>query len=198
MYRKSSTIHIICFLTKEIEHLRINHGNQEIEGAIRIRHNQKQGCLLISQSVQLQFIISCQIPELLDIKGCQSCTTGNQNGLGCFSGSQLVLGILPYCEMVRVLLCKFLKHQIHRIFELFIILPDFHCVDHFKQGRKILLLFRSLIMDVPNQCGVKQCFRFQPEIISAFALPFCVGNQCCYQFQNILLRMEIGKWIIMH
>ena len=100
--------------------------------------------------------------------------------------------------MVRVLLCKFLKHQIHRILELFIILPDFHCVDHFKQGRKILLLFRSLIMDVPNQCGVKQCLCFQPEIVSAFALPFCVGNQCCHKFQNILLRMEIGKWIIMH
>ncbi|SET60863.1 hypothetical protein SAMN04487771_102747 [[Clostridium] aminophilum] len=38
---KSAAIHIIGLLTKQIEKLTVDHGNQEIKGSICITHNEK-------------------------------------------------------------------------------------------------------------------------------------------------------------
>ena len=51
MNRQSAAVHIICFLTKQIEQLGINHGDQEIKSRIRVRHNQEQCRFLVSEGI---------------------------------------------------------------------------------------------------------------------------------------------------
>ena len=54
---------------EKIEKLGIDHRNQEVKGAVRVRHNEEQRRLLIAQRVQLQFIVHGKVPQLLDVEG---------------------------------------------------------------------------------------------------------------------------------
>lgn len=79
MHGKSAAIDIIGFLTQQVEQLGVDHADQEIEAAVRVRHHQKQGGLFIPQRVQLQLIIQGDLPDLLNIKGGQPGTGGHQD-----------------------------------------------------------------------------------------------------------------------
>ena len=52
-----AAVHIICFIAKQIEKLGVDHRNQEVEGAVRVRHDEEQRRFLIAQRVQLQLIV---------------------------------------------------------------------------------------------------------------------------------------------
>ena len=64
-----AAVHIICFIAKQIEKLGVHHADEEVKGGIRVRHDEEQSCFLISQRVQLQFIVHGKVPQLLDIEG---------------------------------------------------------------------------------------------------------------------------------
>ncbi len=86
MDREPSAIHIISFLTQQVEQLGVNHGDQEVERGIRIRHDQEQCCLPVPDGIQFQLIVSCDLSELLNIKDRQSCPARNEDrlsGLAC-------------------------------------------------------------------------------------------------------------------
>lgn len=73
MNREPSAVNIIRFLTQQVEQLRVDHGNQEIKGAVRITHDKEQRRPLVSKGVQLQFIIGRDLPKLRDIEWCKPC-----------------------------------------------------------------------------------------------------------------------------
>ena len=52
-----AAVHIVCFVAQEVKKLGVDHRNQEIKGAVRIRHDEEQSCFLIAQRIQLQLII---------------------------------------------------------------------------------------------------------------------------------------------
>ena len=79
MDRKPSAVHIVCLLTQQIEKLRVDHADQEVERAVRVTHDQEQRRLPVSDSIQLQLIVSCDLPKLPDIKGSKPCTAADQN-----------------------------------------------------------------------------------------------------------------------
>ena len=100
--------------------------------------------------------------------------------------------------MIGILLFESVKQQIYGIFERFIIFPDFHCVYHLYECRKILLIFWSFIIDVADQSRVKKRLGLHPKIIAGFAFPFRIGNQHRNQFENVFLAMDIREWIVVH
>jgi len=53
-------------------------------------------------------------------------------------------------------------------------------------------------MDIANKRAVQQGFCFYPEIVSGLAFAFGIGDQRCYQLQNILFAVNIRKGIIVH
>ena len=128
MNRQSAAVHIICFFAEQIKQLGINHGNQEIKGRIRIRHNQEQRRFLVSEGIQLQFVVGSNISDLLNIKRGKSRTARDQDTLCCFTGSQFVLFVLANCKMIWLFLFQSFKHHVHRILELLIVLTHLHCV----------------------------------------------------------------------
>ena len=128
MNRQSATVHIVCLFAEQVEQLGINHGDQEIKGRIRIRHNQEQRRFLVSEGIQLQFVIGSYISDFLNIKRGKSRTAGNQNTLCRFTGSQLVLLVLTNRKMIWLFLFQSFKHQINRVLELLIVLTHLHCV----------------------------------------------------------------------
>lgn len=85
MNRQTAAIHIIGLFTQQIEKLGVGHRDQKVKGVIGIAHNEEQSRFPVAQGVQLQLIISGQLPQLLNVKGGQTRTAANQNRLGCFS-----------------------------------------------------------------------------------------------------------------
>ena len=57
MDRQFAAVHIICFIAQQIEKLGVDHRDEEVEGGIRVRHDEEQRRFLIAQRVQLQFIV---------------------------------------------------------------------------------------------------------------------------------------------
>ena len=53
-------------------------------------------------------------------------------------------------------------------------------------------------MDISNQRAIQQCFRLDPEIVSGLAFAFGIGDQRCYQLQDVLFAMDIGERVIVH
>ena len=63
---------------------------------------------------------------------------------------------------MRLPLCQFFKHQIDGIFEVLVVLPHLHGVDHFDEGGEVLLLNRRFVVDIPDERRVEQRFRLAP------------------------------------
>ena len=71
-------------------------------------------------------------------------------------------------------------------------------IDKLHQCGKVLFFRRSFVVDVPDDCGIQQGLRFEPEIVTTFSLTLGIGNQAGHQLQNILFRMDVREGIIVH
>ena len=69
-----AAVHIICLVAEQIKKLGVDHRNQKIEGAVRIRHDEEQRHFLIAQRVQLQFIVHGEVAAL----GCRRAQAGHR------------------------------------------------------------------------------------------------------------------------
>ena len=76
---QAAAVLVIRLFTEQIEHLGVGHADQEIEAGICIRHDQEQGCTLISNGVQMELIIGSDFPKLLNIKYSQPCAAAHQD-----------------------------------------------------------------------------------------------------------------------
>ncbi len=198
MNREPAAIHIVGLFAKQVEQLGVTHGDQEVKAVIRITHNEEQGSFPVSQSIQFQLIVGRDLTQLCNIEYGKTRTTGNQDRLGGFAGGQLIFLILPHCKVVWLLGFQCIKHQVHRVLELLVILPDLHGVDELDEGGEVLLLHRSLIVDIPNERAIQQGFCFDPEIVPGLAFAFGIGDQRRNQLQDVLFAMDIGERIIVH
>ena len=52
-----AAVYIICLVAQQIEKLGVDHADEEVEGGIRVRHDEEQCRFLIAQRVQLQLIV---------------------------------------------------------------------------------------------------------------------------------------------
>ena len=84
-----AAVHIICLVAQQIEKLGVDHRNQEVEGAVRVRHDEEQRRFLIAQRVQLQFIVHCEVTQFLDVEGRKPSTAGNEDGFCGLSRNEL-------------------------------------------------------------------------------------------------------------
>ena len=166
-----AAVHIICFIAQQIEKLGVDHADEEVEGGIRVRHDEEQRRFLITQRVQLQLIVHGEVPQFLDVEGRKPGTAGNQDGFCGLSGSQLVKFVLPTGKAVGLLFCQFLKQQVHRVLVFLVVLQYLHGVEHFQQSSEVLFLHRGFIMQIRDQCGQKQSFGLFPERVSAGPSP---------------------------
>ena len=166
---------------KQVEKLRIGHAHQEVECGVRIGNDKEQGCFPVPDQIQLQLVIHGDLPDFRNIKRRKPGSAANQNRLRCLASRQLIFFILPEGKVVRVFLFQSVKEKVNRIFERFIILPDFHGIYHFYQSGEVLLVLGSLIIDVADQCRIKQRFGLHPKIVPGFSFPFGIGDQHCYQ-----------------
>ena len=64
---------------------RVAHGNEKVKTVIRITHNEEQSRFSVSQRIQFQLIVGCNLAQLRNIKYGQTRTAGNQNRLSGFA-----------------------------------------------------------------------------------------------------------------
>ena len=100
--------------------------------------------------------------------------------------------------MVGLLCLQRVKHQVHGVLELLVILPDLHRVDELDEGGEILFLHRGLVVDIPNEGAVQKRLGLNPKIVPGLALALGVGDQRRDQFQDVLFGVDVGKGIIVH
>ena len=60
-----------------------------------------------------------------------------------------------------------------------------------------MFVLRRFIVDIANQRGIKQRFRFRPELVTGFPVTLGIGNQSSDELQDILFAVDIGKGVIM-
>ena len=84
-----SAVLVVRLFTQEIEELGVDEGDQEVEGTVGVRHDEKQRCLPVSQGVQFQLVVGRDVPQFLDVKGRETGTTGNQDGFGGLARNEL-------------------------------------------------------------------------------------------------------------
>ena len=176
MDRQPPAVHIVRLFTQEVEQLGVAHGDQEVKAIVRVTHNEEQSGFPISQGVQLQLVVGSDLPQFRNVEYGKARTAGNQNGFCGFARCQLVLLVLADSEMVGLLRLQRVKHQIHRVLELLVILSDLHGIDELDEGGEILFLHRGLVVDIPDKGAVQKRFRLDPEIIPGLALALGVGD----------------------
>ena len=69
MDRQPAAVHVVGFLAQQVEELAVDHGDQNIEGAVRVAHDEKQHSLSVPDGVQFQFVVQGDLPKFLNIKG---------------------------------------------------------------------------------------------------------------------------------
>ena len=84
-----AAVHIIRFVAQKVEKLGVDHADEEVEGGIRVRHNEEQRRFLIAQRVQRQLIVHGEVTQLLDVEGGESGTAGNQDGFRSLARDKL-------------------------------------------------------------------------------------------------------------
>ena len=101
-------------------------------------------------------------------------------------------------EAIRFAFGKAVKHIIHGVFIVFIILLDLHAGDHVHQRIHIPILGRPLKNDIGNQGAVQKRFRFRPKWIALLTLALGVGNQGVHEFQDVGLVADIRQRVVVH
>ena len=167
-------------------------------GAVCIAHDKEQCRFPIAQLVQLQLIVHGGIPNLLNVEGRQTSTTGNKDALGSLSSGQFVKLILTYSERIRLFLAQILKQQVNGILIGLIIFRDLHGVEHLQQSRKILLFGGGFIVQIGDKRNQQKPLGLVPEGVTALTLTFGVGHQCGHELQNVLFAVDIGHGVIVH
>ncbi len=198
MHRQLAAVHIIRLFAQEVEQLGVAQADEEVEAVVCVAHDQKKGGLSIAQGVQVQFVHCRQVTQLLNIKGCKSSATGDEDGLGSLSSCQLVFLILPDSEVLGFFLLQRFEHHIHCVFEALVVLPDLHGVDELNQGAEVLFLNGRFVVDVADEGGVEQGLCLHPEIIPGLAIALGVGYQGGYQLQDVLLAVDVSEGVVAH
>ena len=103
------------------------------------------------------------------------------------SRRQLIFLVLSHRKVVGLAGFQFVEHQVNGIFIFLIIFSDFHAVNHLDEGGKVLFLYRSLVVDVPDESAVQQRLSLHPEIVPGLALALGIGDQGRDQLQDVLL-----------
>lgn len=72
---------IVLPFAEQVEHLRVRHADEKVEAGVRVRHDEKQGCPLFSDGVQVKLIVGRDFPKLFDIEYREARATADQNAL---------------------------------------------------------------------------------------------------------------------
>ena len=80
MDREPPVVLVVRLLAQQVEKLGVDHADEEIEGAVRVAHDEKQGGLAVAQGVQLQLIVPGDLPQLGDVEGGQPRAAGDEDG----------------------------------------------------------------------------------------------------------------------
>ena len=81
MDRQPPAIYVICLFAQQIEKLGVNHGDQEVEGAVCVGHNEEQRRFPVAQGIQFQLVIGGNLPQFGNVEGGQPGTAGNEDRL---------------------------------------------------------------------------------------------------------------------
>ena len=203
MDRQPPAEFVVGLLAEKVEKLRVDHRNEEIEGAVRIRHDEEQRrfCFVLAaaaEPVELELVVGRDFPQLLNVERCQPRAAGDEDGLGCFPRRQFVFFILPDGEVVRVLLFECVEEDVDGVLEVLVVLADLGGVDHLDERGEVLFLRRRFVPDVADVGRVEQRLGLDPEVLAGFVLALGVGDQRSDELQDVLLRMDVGEGIVVH
>ena len=155
----------------------MQHGNDEVEGGVRVAHNEEQRRFPVAQGIQLQFVVRHDLPQLRNIEGGKAGAAANQDGFQGLAGSQFEFAVLLHSEVVRVLLLQLGKQEVNGALEFLVVLSGLGCVDELQQREKVLFLRLRLVPDVPDQGAVQKPFGLDPKILRGFfSVAFGVGD----------------------
>ena len=154
MMGQAAPVNTVRPFTQQIEHLRKGQGNQKVIGGRGVGNGEKHRRFPIPDAVKLQLVIGHDLPELGDVKRGQTGAAGNQNAFGRLAACKFVFLVLLHSKAIRLSLFQPLKHIVHGILEIFIVLLDLHAGNHIYQCIHIPILSGALKNDIGDQGAV--------------------------------------------
>ena len=94
--------------------------------------------------------------------------------------------------MLRVLGLELVEQAVYGVFELLVVLADFHAIEHLEHRAEVLLLLGSLVVDVADERHVEQLFGVGPELVALLPAARGVGYEAGHELQYILLAVDVG------
>ncbi len=85
MNREPAAIRIIRPFTQQIEQLRVRQTDEKVKAGVCVGHDEEQRCTLVSDGVQVQFIIGRNLAKHVNIKDREPRTTTDQDGFSGFA-----------------------------------------------------------------------------------------------------------------
>ena len=67
----------------------MQHGDNEVEGGVRVAHNEEQRRFPVAQGVQLQFVVRHDLPQLRNIEGGKTGAAANQDRFQSFASNKM-------------------------------------------------------------------------------------------------------------
>ena len=178
---QAPAVNVVGCLAQKVKELGVDHAYENVEGAVRVGHDEEQGGLAVSQRVQRQLVAARDLAQLGNVEGGEASAAAHEYALGGLAGRELVLGVLAHGEVPRVFGLELIKQAVHGVLELLVVLADFHAVEHFKHRAEVLLLLRGLIMDVADERHVEQLLGVRPELVALLPAARGVGYEAGHE-----------------
>ena len=92
-----------CLVAQDVEHLRVDHGRDEVKRHIRIGHNAEQRRFPVPNLVQFQVVPLHKLANLLNVKGGHPCAAANKYRFSCFACCLLSRTFLSCLQKINTL-----------------------------------------------------------------------------------------------
>ena len=86
---QAPAVDVVGFLAQKVKELAVHHAYEEIEGAVRVGHDEEQRGLAVSQRVQRQLVVGGHVAQLGDVEWGEASAAAYEYALGGLARNEL-------------------------------------------------------------------------------------------------------------
>ena len=197
MHGQSAAVNGVGLIVELLKQLGIKHTHDEIEGAIVIGNHGEYRRFLFADLPQIHFIALGNAGQRIQIELFQTGDKGNLDGFQRLSAAGVIRPVILEGDMLRVPFLQSFKQLIENRLILLVVLLYIAGSDHLHDHRKVLLVGRSLIMEIADK-GLEQhrCRLIPERVLCLRTFGRCVLKEVCGKPLNIIIAADIHERVV--
>ena len=197
MHGQSAAVNGVGLIVELLKQLGIKHTHDEIEGTVVIGNYGEYRRFLFADLPQIHFIALGNAGQRIQIELFQTGDKGNLDGFQRLSAAGVIRPIILEGDMLRVSFLQSLKKLIENRLILLVVLLYIAGSDHLHNHGKVLLIGRSLIMEIADK-GLKQhgCRLIPERVLCLRTFGCCILKEVCGKPLNIIIAADIHERVV--